>query len=220
MRKDREKAVSLRKEGKSYAEISAKLGIPKATLSKWFSKEVWSEGVRQTMVRSKKEGSILRMRNINERRGKRLQELYEQAKKDAQEEAKKLSYDPLFVAGVMLYWNGGDRVSRNHIRFSTSDMDKAKFFMAFLTKTCGIEKEKIRGSLAVYRGQDEQSNRRFWAFALGNGLKFTKSSVVPGSFDARKLQYGICTLTVSSTYLKVKMQEWLTLLPKQLIAGR
>lgn len=220
MRLDKEQAISLRKSGKSYAEISKELGIPKATLSKWFSKEAWSEGVRNDRLRIGKAGAATRIRSINAARGKRLLESYETAKREAVEEFGKLKFDPLFIAGISLYWGSGDRSNKNQIRFASSDMDKVKFFIMFLEKVCGVGKDRIRASLLVYPGQDEPSNRRFWAFALGVGVKFMKSSVVPGSFNARKLQYGICTLTVSSTILKLKMQEWLTLLPKRLIDGR
>jgi hypothetical protein len=220
MRADREKAEGLRKAGKSYAEISTELGIPKATLSKWFSKEVWSEGVRQARLLRDTGAAQVRIRGLNEVRRKRLGDAHETAKREAIEEFGKLKFDPLFIAGLSLYWGSGDRASRNQVRFASSDMEKVKFFIIFLEKACGVERNRIRASLLVYPGQDEASNRRFWAFALGSGINFTKSSVVPGSFDARKLQYGICTLTVSSVYLKTKMREWLTLLPKRLIDGR
>ena len=41
MRKDKKKAISLRLSGKSYNEISTKLGVPKSTLSSWFRREKW-----------------------------------------------------------------------------------------------------------------------------------------------------------------------------------
>lgn len=220
MRKDREKAVELRTAGKSYGEISAVLGVSKATLSKWFSKEPWSKGVRQKLLQQAQQESKTRIKELNRVRGERLQKSYETAKTDAEKELERLRYDPLFVAGLTLYWAGGDLTSKGLVRFSTMDMDKAKLHLAFLQHVCGVPKGKIRASLLVYPGQDEQSNRRFWAFALGTGVTFTKSSVVPGRHDARKLRYGICVFTVSSVYLKVKMQEWLKILPKQLIERR
>lgn len=220
MRHDKEKVIGLRKEGKSYKEISSITGVPKATLSKWFSKESWSEGVRQSLVQSKKGEAVSRVVELNRVRGIRLKDLYERSKREAVEDLKKLKYDPLFVAGLMLYWSGGDRTTKHRIRFSSADMEKVKLFILFLEKVLGVERKRLRAFLLVYPGQDEQSNRRFWAFGLGSGIKFTKSAVVPGSFDARKLSYGICTITLSSAYLKVKLQEWLSIFPKQLIEGR
>lgn len=220
MRLDKQKAVELRTAGKSYGEISAILGVSKATLSKWFSKEPWSKGVRQKLLQQGQLESKTRIKDLNRVRGERLQKSYETAKKDAQKDIERLKFDPLFVAGLTLYWAGGNLTSKGLVRFSTMDMDKAKLHLAFLERVCGVPKGKIRGSLLVYPGQDEQSNRRFWAFALGAGVTFTKSSVVRGRHDARKLRYGICVLTVSSVYLKLKMLEWLKLLPTQLIEMR
>jgi hypothetical protein len=217
MRLDKEKALELRREGKSYREIRAALGIPMSTLSKWFSGSEWSIGLRQKLVRDGASGRAARMRELNQVRGTRLARLYEQGREEARKEWAGMRHDPLFIAGLSLYWAGGDRTTKEQVRFSTADMDKAKFFMEFLKRPCGVPLEKIRASLTIYPGQDEQSNRRFWAFALGSGLRFTKSAVVPGPHSAQKLRYGICTLTVSSAYLKMKMQEWLKILPAQLI---
>lgn len=217
MRIDKEKALELRREGKSYAQITAVLGVQKGTLSKWFSSMEWSEGLRQKLVRDGKEPARARMMGLNKVRGERLAEVYKKAQKEAVAELAGLQYDPLFVAGLMLYWADGDQGLNTPIRLSTANLEKGKFFLEFLVQTCGVPKEKVRASLMVYPGQDEQSNKRFWAFALGGGVSFTKSSVVSGRFDARKLQYGICTFTVSSKYLKIKMLEWLKILPKRLI---
>jgi len=219
MRQDRQKALELRREGKSYREIHAALGTPMSTLSKWFSGSEWSIGLRQKLVRDGAVERVARMRELNRIRGARLSRAYQKAREEAGEEWKGLKHDPLFIAGLSLYWTGGDRVSKAQVRFSTSDMEKAKFFIEFLKRPCGVPSEKIRASLTVYPGQDDQSNRRFWAFALGPTLRFNKSAVVPGPHTAQKLRYGICTLTVSSAYLKIKVQEWLKILPKQLIDG-
>jgi transcriptional regulator with XRE-family HTH domain len=220
MRLDKEKAIELRSAGKSYREISTVLGVSKATLSKWFSKEPWSKGVREKLLQQVQTEAKIRIKELNRVRGERLQKSYQTAKEDAQKELLRLQYDPLFVAGLTLYWAGGDMTSKELVRFSSMDMDKVKLHLAFLEHVCGVPKGKIRASLLVYPGQDEQSNRRLWAFALGPGVTFTKSSRVPGRHDARKLRYGICVLTVSSVYVKVKMQEWLKILPKQLIERR
>lgn len=220
MRTDKEKAFALRGEGKSYRAIHAELGVPMSTLSKWFSGNDWSEGLRRKLVRAGSETRVARMRELNRVRGDRLAKLYERGREEAAGEFERLRHDPLFIAGVSLYLSGGDRKSGDRLRFSTGDMEMGKLYLEFLRRSLGVPQDRVRASLMVYPGQDEQSNRRFWGFALGPGVKFTKSSVVPGRFDARKLSYGICSFTVSSAYLKVKMLEWVKLLPKRLIEGR
>jgi hypothetical protein len=46
MKNDKAKAIELRRKGKSYTEIIARLGVPKSTLSDWFKGSVWSEVLR------------------------------------------------------------------------------------------------------------------------------------------------------------------------------
>jgi len=217
MHKDRQKAVELRGAGKSYRKIHAELGVPVSTLSKWFSKEEWSRNLRQKLVREGELNRRIRMRELNEIRGTRLVRLYERAREEAHQEFRYLRYDPLFIAGLVLYYADGERTSKSALRLSSSDAEKALLYFHFLKKACGIPAEKIRASLFIYPGQDDQSNKRFWGFALGPTVRFTKSTLVPGTHSAQKLRYGICTLTVSSSYLKTKMLEWLKILPKELM---
>ena len=46
-------AIELRKKGKSYSEIKYLLNIPKSTLSDWFSKEEWSELIKDKINNKK-----------------------------------------------------------------------------------------------------------------------------------------------------------------------
>lgn len=220
MRTDKQKAFELRRNGMSYRAIHEETGISKGTLSKWFSGSDWSEGLRQKLVRDGKGVRVSRFRDLNQARSARLTRLYETGREEAVAEFRALIHDPLFLAGITLYYADGDRGAKTPVRLSTSDTEKARVVLAFLTGPCGVPRERVRASLMAYPGQDGESNRRFWAFALGPGLRFTKTVTVPGPHTAQKLRYGVCTLTVSSVYLKVKMLEWVKLLPKRLLEGR
>jgi len=46
MKKDKEKAVFLRKQGKSYKQIQQELGIATSTLAGWFKNEPWSQEIK------------------------------------------------------------------------------------------------------------------------------------------------------------------------------
>jgi hypothetical protein len=220
MRSDREKATELRRIGKTYRSIQAELGVPMSTLSQWFSGSEWSGEVRKKQLKNTSELSA-RMRELNDARGKRLVQIYEKAKVEAKREMETLKRDPLFVSGMMLYWNSGDKASRGKVQFYNSDPVMVQFFLKFLTKTCGVSVGKIRASLQVAKDTDEASARRFWVFAIGlPPANFTKTAITKAKSTvhrSKELRYGVCTLTVSSTYLKLKIGEWLTLLPKDLM---
>ena len=221
MRSDKEKAFELRKSGKSFALIRKELGVPLGTLSGWFRDVTWSKELEHRLRKEGREAAGTRVRELNRVRGDRLQKAYEAAAVEAKEEFRSLRYDPLFVAGMALYWQQGSKGVRGQVRFSSSDPQLITFFMAFLERCCGMPKVKVKAAVFAHPGLDGPSAARFWA--LGTGIpfsQFNKPMTVPGKHDARQLTYGTCTLTVSNTYLKEKMLEWLRLLPKELIDTR
>src|SRR5688572_23770642 len=109
MRKDKNAAYQLRLSGKSYNEIYEILKVPQSTLSDWFSKKEWSIKIRDRLALSAQEVSTMRIVELNKVRGKHLAEVYEQARQEARKEFKFLKYNPLFIAGLMLYWGEGDK---------------------------------------------------------------------------------------------------------------
>ena len=144
--------------------------------------------------------------------------MYEEAKNEAKEEFKRLKYDPLFIAGMMLYWGEGDKVTRGKVRLANSDQALIRVYTEFLRKACGVPEEKIRASILIYPDINEASNKRFWSFATRIPVdRFTKSTTIKGRHKTKKLEYGVCTVYVSSAYLKTKILIWLTLLSKALL---
>ena len=51
MGNNKERVTKLRKRGKSYKIISKELGVPKSTLSKWFSQEKWSQKISNDLAK-------------------------------------------------------------------------------------------------------------------------------------------------------------------------
>lgn len=218
MRSDREKAINLRKTGKSYKEIRDELKVPLSTLSDWFSGQEWSTRVKERLVSAHMEKSKIRLKELGRVRGERLERVYAEAREEAKKELDELRYNPLFIAGMMLYWGEGDKVTKSHVRLSNSDPNLIKLYITFLQQVCRIPEERIRLQLLIYPDIDIESNKRFWSFSTGMPFKhFTKSIVIEGRHKTKKLSHGVCTVVVSSTYFKVKITEWLKVFPQELM---
>ncbi len=150
-------------------------------------------------------------------RGRKLKKLYETARAEALAELAAWKGNPLFIAGLMLYFGEGDKTTRHQVRLTNKDPILIKLYVTFLERVCGVEKEKVRAQLSVYPDIDAASNERFWSFATGIPLsQFTKSAVLKARKGSGGGQ-GVCTVIVSSSYLKLKILEWLALLPKELM---
>lgn len=218
MRDDKEIATKLRRSGKSYRQIRDELRVPLATLSDWFKDVDWSKEVKQRLQEENKRINTVRIVELGRIRGKHLARVYEEAREEAREELGNLKYNPLFIAGLMLYWGGGTKAAKSQIRLANSDPELAKLFVDFLQKVCRIPEEKIKIALLSYADSDDPSLRRFWSFALKIPLsQFQKTVIIASTPKTRHLVGGVCTIVVSSSYFREKMLEWLKLLPKELM---
>lgn len=219
MRKDKSIAVKLRKEGKSYRQIRDELKIPLSTLSDWLSNIDWSKKIAEELTKNVQVQHTARIKALNTVRGMHLQRAYEEATREAGDEFERLKYHPLFIAGIMLYWGEGDRRSANIVRLTNTDPKMILLFKNFLLDICGVRSEKIKCYLTIYPDIEEKSNRLYWSENVGlPTTQFTKSILIQGKHKTRRLEHGVCTILVSSSYLKKKLLAWLELLPNELIS--
>jgi hypothetical protein len=218
MRSDKENAKHLRLSGKSYAEISNILKIPRSTLSSWFSDKEWSKRIRTRLAISVQVSHTMRLMELNRTRGVHLERVYEDARLEACEELSVLKYNPLFIAGLMLYWGEGDKLTRAHVKITNTDPELIALFVHFLRFICLIPLDKIKGEVLIYPDLNEQACLSYWMKHSGLPKKgFFKTTTIKGKHVKRRLTYGVCMINVSSTYFKVKMMEWIKLLPKELM---
>lgn len=217
MRKDKEKALLLRKSGKSYKQIKEELGIPTSTLSDWLRPHQWSKNIKESLSKTANKNSSIRIQRLNNIRGKHLEKLYKEAKIEAFEEFEKLKYHPLFIAGLMIYWGEGDRITRHNVRISNTDPAMIRLFSDFLIKICNSPKDRIKLSLLLYPDLDDEECKEYWSKNTRIPIsRFNKSIFITGKHKTKRLQYGVCSIVFTSTYLKQKLLIWLKTLPKEM----
>jgi hypothetical protein len=217
MRKDKEEVIKLRKTGKSYNEIREELSIPKSTLSEWFRDQKWSNELAVKLAEKQKSKSIIRMRDLNKIRGANLDMLYKEAEKEAVEEFEQLKYHPLFMSALMIYWGEGNKASRNNCIIANTEYEMVRIFKLFLERICRVKRSRIRAWILLYPDLDEKVCKNYWMRNIGLKQEdFNKSIVIQGKHKTNKLQYGVCNLGVSSTYLKKKILLWIKLLAEDI----
>ncbi|OGG54994.1 hypothetical protein A3D62_03040 [Candidatus Kaiserbacteria bacterium RIFCSPHIGHO2_02_FULL_49_11] len=216
MRDDKDKAVGLRKLGKSFNQIQEELGIPKSTLSGWFKDKGWSQEVTKRSARDARFKHVIHIQNMNRIRGEKLRALYEKAKDEAATEFDKYKHNPLFISAITAYWGEGDKGSKYLIRITNTDPRMLAIFRKFLINICAFPDDKIKAAMFIYPDLDEETCYKYWSRKTGI-KKFTKTMVLPSRHKTRRLPYGVCTLVISNRYLKEKMIVWLNLLPSLLL---
>jgi len=216
MRNDKHLAIKLRKEGKSYNEISQEVGIPKSTLCYWFRDLRWSRVIKKELTKKaiqKATKQIRVMARANKEKWRKWRKMH---REKAKKEFKFLKSNHLFIAGVNLYWGEGDTVLKNGIvRLANTDYRMIIVFYRFLKAICKVPKEKVNLWLLLYPDIAEDKCKKFWSSKTKIPLsQFRKSQVIQGRHQKKRLKNGVCTIQVYSRGLKEKIMVWIDLFSK------
>ena len=130
--KEKELAIRLRKEGKTYREIMQEIPVAKSTLSEWFKSVQLATPQIQRNTQLRIDGA---RRGAESRRQKRLFEMSELVIKGV-EDVGKLSERELWLIGTALYWAEGSKQNTKSpssgITFGNSDYRMLLVFLRWL----------------------------------------------------------------------------------------
>src|SRR3989344_800497 len=182
MRKDKEKAFELRRQNKSYKTISKELGIPLGTLAGWFRHELWSQDIRDKLGQEASLAFPEKLKRIVAANKKRWADLHEIYREEARNEFATLKNDPLFIAGLMLYWGEGNKMpTSSQVKLTNSDPAMIRLFCFFLKKSLLVPEERIKVWLLLYPDLVDSVQKNFWSKATGVPLtQFNKSIYIVG----------------------------------------
>lgn len=200
--KDRQKAIQLRIEGKSYSQIKAELGVSKSTLSCWLKDfPLTAEKIRE--LRDKNPRRIEKYIATRARKKReRLDKIYEIERKKFRPLTKKA----LFMAGLFLYWGEGTKTMDARLSVSNTNPAIIKFFIKWLTESLGVPKEKLRVYLHLYSDMVISREIAFWSEILVlSPRQFTKPYIKKSS---RKMinykntfKHGTCNVIIGDARL-------------------
>lgn len=215
------KAVSLRKQGKSYQEINRLLKIPKSTLSTWLKDIPLSEKVKNQNVSKAK---IIWAKNItafNKQRSKKYQKDTQLLIKNFARQVPKISDRNLYFIGLALFWAEGGKREKWNVKFVNSDQFVVKGIMQFFRKICRVADEKFTLRIHLYPNITEKDARQFWSQVTKLPLtQFRKSQyqISKSSKHRRpsnRLPYGTLHITIGDASLNKKLKGWLLGLSQQ-----
>ncbi|MDO8470137.1 MAG: helix-turn-helix domain-containing protein [bacterium] len=207
--KDKQRALALRKEGKSYSQIKKELGVSKSTLSYWLCGLPLSKE-RVRALRDWNEVRIERYRETMFRKKElRLQVVYESQK----DEIFPFSKRDLYIAGLFLYWGEGSKTRVSELEVANTDPAVPKFFIYWTTHCLNLEKEKIRVHLHLYSDMNIESEIAYWSHALKLPREqFTKPYIKKNSsqsINRGTFGHGTCTIKISNARVAEKILQGL-----------
>jgi hypothetical protein len=139
-------------------------------------------------------------------RQKSLAMHYERAKLLAKELFDEHKNEPLLIAGATIYAVAGDKTENNLVRVSSTDPAVLKLFRDFLERYHPAAFSKLRVSVLLYPDLKFFPTLEYWRTSLNlPPERFYKPTMIKGSHKAKRLQYGVATLIISSKSFKTTL---------------
>lgn len=227
MREEKNRAISLRKQGKSYSQIQETLDIAKSTLSYWLRDIVLSNEAQQKIA---KRASATSTKVLVERNKEQTAIAAERAllvREEGKKEAVRYMDDPLFVTGVSLYWAEGYKRGASGskwkcVDFTNADPEMVRVMMGFFRKFCSVEESRFKVQLIAHPNVDMGAAVDYWASLTkipeSQFIKTcTSLSVRSGQKRANSLTYGTVHIRVYDVKLFFRIIGWIDGLRTQLL---
>jgi|SRR3989344_875153 len=214
--KEKELALSLRRQGFSYSEILKRVPVSKSTLSLWLRSVGLSKKQKQRLT-DKKLSSI--RRGWAKWQQQRL-DATEKIKKLARNDVKKISRRELWLLGVALYWAEGTKQKEHNtgqgVSFNNSDPAMIIVFLKWLMDIVEIKDDDIGFEVYIHesRKNDTEKFINYWAHVAGieaNRIKayFKKNKIKTNRKNIGENYKGLLRVKVKrSSVLNRRISGW------------
>jgi hypothetical protein len=153
---EREQARRLRATGLPLADIAARLGVSKSSVSLWVREVAFDPAPRVGTGRRRPPNALQR----------RKQAEIDRLLAEGRERVGRLSEREFLVAGVALYAGEGARRDGS-VQFANSDPRLVAFFCSWLRKFFRIDESRLRVRIYLHQGLDLEAATSFWSQLTG-----------------------------------------------------
>lgn len=226
MREEKNIAIKLRKKGKSYSQIGGELNVPKSTLSVWLKDVKISAEAKNKIQERIKSTSLEKLIERNKNRPKVVEAQHKKIREAAEIESKKYLKDPLFIAGLSLYWGegykrGAEGSKWKSIDFTNSDSEMIQVMIKFFVKFFKITPKEMRAQIMLHDSSKTTITVDYWSKITGipatNFIKTCHSISSASKFRvAKKLEFGTIHLRINDVKMFFRLIGWMDGLKKYL----
>lgn len=208
---ERNRAILLRKQGKSLNEIVDELKVSKGSVSLWVRDIRLSASQRTKLNKRGFSVSAIEKRRLNriENTIRRHQVVIDEAKGDVQD----LSHYELMLVGTALYWGEGSKTNRNVASIANSDPSVIKIMMRFFKEILEVSQTKFRGHIHTFSHLNADEAENYWSEVSGiSRTQFYKTYSKPSKSSLGKkdnLPYGTFQIYVCDTSVALKIKGWM-----------
>ncbi len=210
----RERAVAMRREGQSYLQIKAALGVSKSSLSLWLRDVPLTDEQRRALALRGPAATSARAQAIRANAARRRSTIQAQSR----DQIRELSESELFVAGVIAYWAEGTKNkpwrSGELVRFMNSDPELVRLFLAWL-RLIGVLPERLIFRVHIHQSANAAEAVTFWSGVVGAPeSQFGKSTIKTHNPRTVRKNVGaeyhgcLCVYVRSSASLNPHIDGW------------
>ncbi len=159
---EKEKAVSLRKQGYSLSEISDTLQVAKSSVSVWVKDVPLSKRAQQKIEKNRRDAR--NRAGITHR--KQVDKKFSVAEIYGKEVVAKaaINADAARLLCAIMYWCEGTKIRRGEIpSFTNSDPLVIASFLRLLREGFSIDERKLRVNVHLHDYHDSETQLRFWS---------------------------------------------------------
>jgi transcriptional regulator with XRE-family HTH domain len=210
---ERAEALKLRKKGLSYREILTRLKVSKSSLSEWLRDAPLTDGEKK-YLKNRKDANISlgRIRAATSLHQKRI-DREKIILLEAQKEFALYVHEPLFCAGLSLYWAEGAKRTPM-LSFTNSDAEMVALFCAWIERYLRISRTALVARLYIHKPYAHENLEVFWSKSLDIPLtNFKRTIYKPTNLGVKKrpAYKGCLRIHLSEVRHYRKMMFWLSM---------
>ncbi|EKD80229.1 MAG: hypothetical protein ACD_40C00170G0001 [uncultured bacterium] len=217
LKRNRTHAIRLRREGKSYLDISRELGIAKSTLSGWLRNISLTDQQRKNLNAQWKVGTskALELARATHRRMKLDRHSKVETEVKRYINSVEISRDILEMLFVGLYLGDGFK-NNGRVGLGNADPDIVLLFVTLLRKLYLINESKLRVQVFARADQIEDELLEYWSSLLEIPVTHfykTQFDKRTANIKSRDNYHGVCAVV----YADIKMQWRILGIGKEMI---
>jgi len=205
-KKDHERAIILRKNGKSYSQIKKILKVSKSTLSSWLKDFPLSE----ERIRELRDHNEQRIENYCRTRQRKKEERLNNCFNEVKKGLFPIKGRELYLAGLFLYWGEGTKTRLAELALSNTNPSVIKFFIFWLNSALKVPKEKMTARLHLYKDMDINVETQYWSKQLNLPMQQFKKPYIKNTL-LKNINYkggfghGTCNLRIGNARLSERV---------------
>jgi len=214
---EKQKAIELRREGKTYTEILSVVPVAKSTLAIWLNSVNLSKKQKQRITQERLAGSKRGGEAKKKQRIEKQNKIFLETKSDILN----ISKQELFIIGVILYWAEGSKEKEYHpgspFQFSNMDPKIIQIMMTWLFRVCKIKRNMLIFNIFLHESHKDRLEevKDYWSKITGfskdsfSTIYWKKNKIKTSRKNTKEKYYGVLKIKVKkSSSLVRKIASW------------